>query len=122
MGSRVARRDGDGTRGGFVWEDGKLHLCDSFEITTEWEGDDSYHQTITAVLRSSRPTRSGRSPAGCSTSSRCATGAPIPDGDMLVTRICEGMTEWTLDDGRVGYGLSEYLDQIIDGAPVGLAE
>ncbi len=25
-------------------------------------------------------------------------------------------------DGRVGYGLSEYLDQIIDDAPVGLAE
>jgi len=44
------------------------------------------------------------------------------DGNMLVTRISEGMTEWTLDDGRVGYGLSEYLDQIIDGQPVGLAE
>jgi hypothetical protein len=41
---------------------------------------------------------------------------------MLVTRISEGMTEWTLDDGRKGYGLSEYLDQIIDDAPVGLAE
>jgi len=25
-------------------------------------------------------------------------------------------------DSKVGYGLSEYLDQIIDGAPVGLAE
>ncbi len=47
---------------------------------------------------------------------------PDPDGNMLVTRITEGMTEWTLDDGRVGYGLSEYLDQIIDGQPVGLAE
>ena len=43
-------------------------------------------------------------------------------GNELVTRISEGLTEWTLDDGRVGYGLSEYLDQIIDGAPVGLAE
>ena len=40
----------------------------------------------------------------------------------LVTRISEGLTEWTLDDGRVGYGLSEYLDQIIDGQPVGVAE
>jgi hypothetical protein len=47
---------------------------------------------------------------------------PSPEGDMLVTRISEGMTEWTLADGRVGYGLSEYLDQIIDGQPVGLAE
>jgi len=40
----------------------------------------------------------------------------------LVTRISEGMTEWTLGDGRVGYGLSEYLDQIIDEKPVGIAE
>ena len=47
---------------------------------------------------------------------------PTPNGDMLVTRISEGMTEWTLDDGRKGYGLSEYLDQIIDGNPVGIAE
>ncbi|MET0491139.1 MAG: hypothetical protein ABW143_12985, partial [Acidimicrobiales bacterium] len=30
MGSRVARRDGDGTRGGFVWENGTLHPCRDF--------------------------------------------------------------------------------------------
>jgi hypothetical protein len=42
--------------------------------------------------------------------------------DGLVTRISEGMTEWRLEDGRVGYGLSEYLDQIVDGKPVGLDE
>ena len=45
-----------------------------------------------------------------------------PDGNELVTRISEGLTKWTLDDGRIGYGLSEYLDQIVDGAPVGLDE
>ena len=27
MGSRIARRDGDGTRGGFVWDGERLHLC-----------------------------------------------------------------------------------------------
>lgn len=27
------------------------------------------------------------------------------------THVGEGMTEYTLDDGRVGYGLSEYLNQ-----------
>ena len=121
MGSRIARRDDEGTRGGFVWEDGQLHLCRDFEIATTWEGEDSYHQTITATLRSAEkewkvtgkvlnliPLRNRR---------------PDPTtGDMLVTRISEGMTEWTLADGRQGYGLSEYLDQIIDGSPVGLAE
>jgi hypothetical protein len=104
-----------------VWEDGQLHLCNDFEISTEWVGDDTYHQEVSAVLRSKDkewkvtgkvldliPLRNRR---------------PDPDtGDMLVTRISEGMTEWTLEDGRTGYGLSEYLDQIIDGAPVGIAE
>lgn len=120
MGSRVARRDGDGTRGGFVWEDGKLHLCNDFEISTEWGGEDTYHRTIAATLRSGDkewkvtgkvldliPLRNRR---------------PDPEGNLLVTRISEGMTEWTLEDGRTGYGLSEYLDQIIDDRPVGLAE
>ena len=32
------------------------------------------------------------------------------------------MTRWTTEDGRVGYGLSEYLDQIVEGQPVGRAE
>jgi hypothetical protein len=41
-----------------------------------------------------------------------------PEGEQLVTRISEGMTEWRWD-GRTGYGLSEYLDQIVDGKPVG---
>jgi len=121
MGSRVAKREGAGTRGGFVWEDGELHLCRDFEIETDWQGEDTYHQGIRATLRSGEkewkvtgevinliPLRNRR---------------PDPDtGDMLVTRISEGMTRWTLEDGREGYGLSEYLDQIVDGKPVGLAE
>ena len=39
-----------------------------------------------------------------------------PEGEQLVTRISEGMTEWSCN-GMTGYGLSEYLDQIIDAAP-----
>lgn len=42
-----------------------------------------------------------------------------PDGESLMTRIAEGMTEFTCD-GQTGYGLSEYLDQIVDGEPVGM--
>jgi len=42
------------------------------------------------------------------------------DGSLLATRITEAMTEYTCD-GQVGYGMSEYLDQIVDGRPVGRA-
>ena len=41
-----------------------------------------------------------------------------PNGIMLNTRFAEGMTEYTYN-GQTGYGMSEYLDQIIDGKPVG---
>jgi hypothetical protein len=120
MGSRIARQDGPGTRGGFVWDGDKLHLCHDFEISTDWEGDDSYHQGIKATLRSKDKewSVSGSVRSLIPLRNRRKT----PDGEHLVTRISEGLTEWTLDDGRVGYGLSEYLDQIIDNRPVGLEE
>jgi hypothetical protein len=38
--------------------------------------------------------------------------------DGLMTRITEGMTRWRCEDLE-GAGLSEYLDQIVDGSPVG---
>ena len=41
-----------------------------------------------------------------------------PEGQELQTRITEGMTEYRCGD-LVGYGLSEYLDQIVDGTPSG---
>lgn len=120
MGSRVARRDGGGTRGGFVWDGDDLHLC-HVEISTEWEGDDSYHRSVKARLVSGDDE--------WNVTGRVMNLIPLRNrredpetGETLVTRISEGMTEWTLDDGRVGYGLSEYLDQIVDGQPVGIAE
>jgi hypothetical protein len=123
MASRVARRDGEGTRGGFVWDDGKMHLCDDFSITTSWVGDDTYHQGIEATLVSSRSDREWKVTGKVMSLIPLRNLRPDPNtGEMLVTRISEGMTEWTLSDGRVGYGLSEYLDQIIDEKPVGIAE
>ena len=120
MGSRIARRDADGTRGGFVWEDGRIHLCHDFEITTTWEGDDHYHQGIEAVLRAKD---AEGEPKEWRVTGRVLNLIPLRNRrDGKVTRISEGLTEWTLADGRVGYGLSEYLDQIVDGEPVGIAE
>jgi hypothetical protein len=41
-----------------------------------------------------------------------------PDGNELMTRITEAMTRYECN-GHVGIGMSEYLDQIVDGEPVG---
>jgi hypothetical protein len=105
-----------------VWDGGELHLCDHAEVATTWSDPGAYHSEIRGTLRSSRSDRSW------SFAGRVATMVPLrnrrqtPDGEWLHTRISEGLTEWTMDDGRVGWGLSEYLDQIVDGQPVGLAE
>ena len=121
MGSRVARRDGEGTRGGFVWDGTEMHLCRSVDVSTTWTGADTYHQEVRATLRSVEG-REWNVTGRVMNLIPLRNRRPDPEGNMLVTRISEGMTEWTLDDGRVGYGLSEYLDQMIDDKPVGIAE
>ena len=126
MASRVAKKDGPGTRGGFVWDDGRLHLCDDCTIATETIGDDRYHQRITATLRSSRSGRQWDVIGEVSSLIPLRNRRQTPDGEWLMTRISEGMTQWRIEAGEhagaVGYGMSEYLDQIVDGSPVGLAE
>lgn len=121
--SRIARRDGEGTRGGFVWEDGRLHLCDGCEVSTTWSDGGSFHDTIRATLRSSRAGREWRINGRVRTMVPLRNRRQAPDGEWLHTRIAEGLTEWHVEGVEgTGWGLSEYLDQIVDGRPVGLAE
>ena len=115
-----ARRDGPGTRGGFVWDGATLHLCDDFHIRSVWDGGDNYHSAIEAELVSGHRKWNVRGSVLCLIPLR--NRRRDAEGHELVTRISEGLTRWTLDDGRTGYGWSEYLDQIVDGRPVGLAE
>ena len=116
----IASRDGQRTRGGTVFADGEYATVQHCTIETGWRGEDSYHQTITALARTDER-------------EYCITGDVLsmiplrnrrtaPDGEQLMTRISEGMTEWQVEGVGTGYGLSEYLDQIVDGSPVGVAE
>ncbi len=121
MASRVARRDGAGTRGGFVWADGKIHYCNHVEVSTITEGDEAYHSQVDLKIR----TVEGREFA---VHGDVMNLIPLrnrrtgPDGEEFMTRISEGMTRWTVDGVGVGYGLSEYLDQMIEKMPVGIDE
>jgi hypothetical protein len=115
MGSRIARPDREGMRGGFIWDGERIIGCRGFEISTDWTGTGTYHRAIEAVLHHDEGSLAVRG--------RVLNLIPLRNRrDGRITRISEGLTEWTLEDGRVGYGLSEYLDQIIDDQPVGLAE
>lgn len=118
MGSRIARRDAEGVRGGFVWEDGTLHLCDDIRLATEWD-DDRMQRAVRVTL--SAPGRRWEIEGTVLRMVPLRNRRVGPDGERLVTRIAEGLTRWQVD-GRTAYGLSEYLDQVVDGEPVGLAE
>jgi hypothetical protein len=126
MASRVAKKDGPGTRGGFVWENGEMYLCDDCRITTTTRGDEHYHDRILGVLRSSRAGKEWAFSGEVMDLIPLRNRRQDPDGNWLMTRISEGMTRWTVESGafagQVGYGLSEYLDQIVHDQPVGIAE
>ena len=115
--SIIARRDGARHVGGVWLADGVYEPLIDVQIDTEWRTDDTYHDRIHAVARTKDAEHviDGKVLSLIPLRNRRTT----PDGDQLVTRISEGMTEWRDDAGRVGYGLSEYLDQIVDGQPVG---
>lgn len=105
MGSWILRPDGAETRGGFVHRGRELVLVKDVQIETEFGGPERVHESLRATLS-------------------CVDGTTIDvEGRVLsliplrnrregkVTRISEGMTEWRCE-GRTGFGLSEYLDQI----------
>jgi hypothetical protein len=105
MGSLVASRDGSETRGGFVHRGRELVAVRGLELDTDWSSPERVHERIRLRLD-------------------CVDGEQLEvEGRVLsliplrnrkngrVTRISEGLTEWTCE-GRTGYGLSEYLDQV----------
>ena len=115
--SIVTNEEGVERHSGMVLKDGAYDLIEDVKIESEW--DENYYQTS---LRADVKTKSG---ATYTVDGKVLSLIPLrnrrktPDGQQLNTRITEGMTEYRCD-GHVGYGLSEYLDQIIDDKPSGL--
>lgn len=126
--SRIARPDGPGTRGGFVWDGLDLHVVGDMTISTEWVGDDRHHRRIDASFTTVGDR--ARDPISRRVSGDVVNLIPLRNRrDGRVTRISEGLTRWRLDeaigddpDAVDGHGLSEYLDQILDDGPAGVDE
>ena len=100
MASRVAKKDGPGTRGGFVWEAGRLHYCDHAEVSTEFTGYESYHAKVHGLLRSSRSGREWTFSGEVIDLIPLRNRRQTPDGVWLTTRISEGMTRWTMESAN----------------------
>jgi hypothetical protein len=118
--SIIAGRDGKRRRGGIIYEDGQYKRVRHCTIKTGWSGDDIYHQTIDAVATTDERSYTIRGEVLSLIPLR--NRRKKEDGESMMTRISEGLTQWQIEGVGTGYGLSEYLDQIIDDAPVGVAE
>ena len=109
-------RDGVATRpGGMVLHGDVYHEITDVSIDTTW--DEAWYQTgLVATVTTAERTYEvvGDITSLIPLRNRRTT----PDGDELLTRITEGLTRFTCD-GHVGWGLSEYLDQIHDDLPMG---
>jgi hypothetical protein len=111
MVSVIASRDGKVRRSGVLFENGEYTPIIDAQIETDWNADYDQQRLrcvaktpdreieITGSVKSFIPLRNRR--------------------EGKVTRIGEGLTEYVWE-GKTGYGLSEYLDQIEDGVPVGV--
>jgi hypothetical protein len=113
--SIIGSDDGAVRRSGMVLRNGEYVMITDARIESEW--DENWYQTtfrawaktdereyeVEGKVISMIPLRNRRT---------------RDDGTDLVTRITEGMTEYRCN-GKTGYGLSEYLDQIVDGKPLG---
>ena len=115
MFSIVHQSENSERRGGIVLKDGRYESIKDCKIETEYD-DDNFQKTFTVWAKTDDDEYEVKG--------RVLSLIPLrnrrtsPDGESLVTRITEGMTEYTYD-GIVGYGMSEYLDQVIDGKPIG---
>ena len=116
--SVIGAGEGQVRQGGMVFCDGIYDLIEECRIESDWDENDC--QT---ALRAHVKTRAGKV---YEVTGKVTSLIPLrnrrkgPDGRELHTRITEGMTEYRCGDA-VGYGLSEYLDQIEDGVPNGKA-
>lgn len=111
----IGRPDGTTRRHGYVYDHARLGP-DTWvpvrDVTLSTDHDDrGHHRTVRAAVDTGSHTYE--------LTGEVWSSIPLRNRrDGKVTRIVEGMTTWRCE-GRVGSGLSEYLDQIVDGRPAG---
>jgi hypothetical protein len=99
---------------GVVLRDGEYHELESMSLDTTWAADEP------AAVRAEVKTGRGLEVI----TGEVITVAPLRnrrkgDDGPVYTRIAEAFTRWEWD-GRTGYGMTEVLDLVEDGRPVGV--
>jgi hypothetical protein len=109
MATITVNRDGSERPGGFIARKGRPFLnIVKVDVQTDFIGDQQLHDRIKVICE----TADGGAPIVIT--GKVLSMIPLRNRRAgIVTRIAEGMTEWDWD-GKIGYGLSEYLDHLDD--------
>jgi hypothetical protein len=111
MVSVIATADGGVRCGGVLFEDGGYTPIVDAQLATETTGEERYHDRIRCLARTAE--------REVEITGEVRSLIPLRHRrEGKLTRIGEGLTEYRWE-GHTGYGLSEYLDQIEDGVPIG---
>lgn len=107
MATITVNRDGSEHPGGFIARKGHPTLSVTrVNVETEFTGEQKLHDRIRVTFH----TDGGDRPEVVT--GKVISMIPLRNRrEGMITRIAEGMTEWRWGD-KVGYGLSEYLDQL----------
>ncbi len=113
--SVIDRPGGEPRQGGAVLADGRYHPIRRARVRSSVD-DDGYQRRLVAEVETDDDAYlvEGEVVSLIPLRNRRRT----PDGVELHTRITEGMTRYRCGD-LTGWGMSEYLDQVVDGRPVG---
>jgi hypothetical protein len=108
MVSKIWRTPEETTQGGVIVRGDRLERITSVDIETEFEDNDLFHRNLVAHLT----TADGEK---LDVTGKVMGFIPLRNRrEGMTTHVGEGMTEFRCGDA-VGYGLSEYLDQVEPG-------
>jgi hypothetical protein len=102
-------------RRGVLMFDGQYEEIIDMDVMTEWDENKDPKAVRLGVRTANR---------AVVLNGKIITLAPLRnhrqiDGQTVESRIAEGFTEWSWDDGRPGIGITEYIERLEDGEPVG---
>jgi hypothetical protein len=106
--------DGSSRRFGVLLIDDVYEEVTDLDLTTTWSADQDPESMVLGVRTAQRTAL---------IEGRVLTMSPLrnrrrADGELLVSRVAEGFTEFSWD-GLTGLGMTEYIERVEDGVAVG---
>lgn len=108
-------REGNTHRRGVLLFDNKYEPVLDMDVMTQWD-DNKDPMTVQLGIRTDK--RKVRMEGTVRTVAPLRNHRQVGDRE-LECRIVEAFTDWQWDDGRPGIGITEYIEFIEDGEPVG---